>query len=125
MRCNAYDSNHRYLRLPAYHALDHLWFAVPVPPLRLWDALSADFTELMTLWLLTAAAPLGGLEQAFQGVTPSFHLLNNQFYETIFSEAPFNLHILAPRLTFSVRNVLHRLRDRRSDHPPAFSEAFG
>jgi hypothetical protein len=35
--------------------------------------------------------PFGGLEQAFQGVTPSFHLSNNQFYETI-SEAPFNLH---------------------------------
>jgi len=44
----------------------------------------------MTLWLLTAATPFGVSEQAFPGVTPSFHLLDNQFYETI-SEAPFNL----------------------------------
>jgi hypothetical protein len=47
----------------------------------------------MTLWHLAAATPFGVLEQAFPGVTPSFHLSDNQFYETIFfSEAPFVLH---------------------------------
>ena len=47
----------------------------------------------MTLWYLTTATPFGVLEQAFPGVTPSFHLLDNQFYGTI-SEAPFNLLFL-------------------------------
>jgi hypothetical protein len=47
----------------------------------------------MTLWFLTASTPFGVSEQAFPGVTPSFHLSENQFYETIFSEAPFNLHL--------------------------------
>lgn len=54
--------------------------------------LSADFTELMTIQFLITVMPFGGLEQAFRGVTPSFHLSNNQFYETC-SEAPFNLLI--------------------------------
>jgi len=44
----------------------------------------------MTFPLLTASMPFGVSEQAFPGVTPSFHLSDNQFYET-FPEAPFNL----------------------------------
>jgi hypothetical protein len=44
--------------------------------------LSADFTELTTPLCLTISAPFGVLEQAFQGVTPSFHLSDYQFYET-------------------------------------------
>jgi len=44
----------------------------------------------MTFWHLTAVTPFGVSEQAFPGVTPSFRLSDNQFYETI-SEAPFNL----------------------------------
>jgi hypothetical protein len=52
---------------------------------------SADFTELMTLQRSIVFSPFGGLEQAFQDVTPSFHLSDCQFYETCY-EAPFNLH---------------------------------
>jgi len=43
--------------------------------------LSADFTELMTLLRFIVSAPFGVSEQAFQGVTPSFHLSDYQFYE--------------------------------------------
>jgi hypothetical protein len=62
----------------------------------------------MTLWFLTASTPFGVLEQAFPGVTPSFHLSENQFFETIFFRSSFqSSFVLAPRLTFSVRNVSH------------------
>ena len=60
--------------------------------------------NIMTAFRLNEIPPFGVLEQAFLGVTPSFHLLNNQFYETIFSSFQSILY-LASRLTFSVRNV--------------------
>jgi len=41
--------------------------------------LSADFTELHTLPLLVTHVGVSG--EAFQGVTPSFHLSNYQFTE--------------------------------------------
>ena len=44
----------------------------------------------MTLPHLATSVPFGVSEQAFPGATPSFHLSDNQFYETIL-EAPFNL----------------------------------
>ena len=44
----------------------------------------------MTLPPLATSVPFGVSEQAFPGATPSFHLSDNQFYETIL-EAPFNL----------------------------------
>jgi hypothetical protein len=37
----------------------------------------------MTQVYLNAPTPFGGSEQAFLGVTPSFHLSDDQFYETI------------------------------------------
>ena len=89
----AHDSNHRYRWTPGLsRTRPPLVRCSCTAFLRLSGALSADFTELMTIQFLITVMPFGGLEQAFPGVTPSFHLLNNQFYETC-SEAPFNLLI--------------------------------
>ena len=89
----AHDSNHRYCWTPGLsHTRPPLVRCSCTAFLRLSGALSADFTELLTIQFLITVMPFGGLEQAFPGVTPSFHLLNNQFYETC-SEAPFNLLI--------------------------------
>jgi len=43
----------------------------------------------MTQARLNAPTPFGVSEQAFPGVTPSFHLSDNQFYETIFFRSSF------------------------------------
>ena len=62
----------------------------------------------MTIQFLITVMPFGVSEQAFQGVTPSFHLSNNQFFETVSFRSSFQSSFLsAPRLTFSVRNVSH------------------
>lgn len=43
---------------------------------------SADFRELSDILRIAPRMPVAVLGQAFQGVTPSFHLLKYQFYET-------------------------------------------
>ena len=55
--------------------------------------LSADFTELLTGKQLHISPPIGVSVWAFQGVTPSFHPSDCQFYEAN-SAAPFNPLIL-------------------------------
>ena len=80
----------------------HLWTAfvglvIIQQSIRL---LSADFTELLTgQFSLTPASR--SIKGAFQGVTPSFHLSDNQFADCD-SSLPFY-----QRLTFSVRNKSH------------------
>jgi hypothetical protein len=43
---------------------------------------SADFCELSDISRIAPLMPVAVLEQAFQGVTPSFHLSEYQFCET-------------------------------------------
>jgi len=43
---------------------------------------SADFRELSDISRIAPLMPVAVLGQAFQGVTPSFHLSEYQFYET-------------------------------------------
>ena len=43
---------------------------------------SADFCELSDTLRIVTLMPVAVLEQAFQGVTPSFHLSKYQFFET-------------------------------------------
>ena len=62
--------------------------------------LSADFTELPTIYVSVCIAGRS-IRAAFQGVTPSFHLSDNQFADCD-SSLPF-----CQRLTFSVRNKSH------------------
>ena len=45
---------------------------------------SADFCELSDISRIAPLMPVAVLGQAFQGVTPSFHLSEYQFYETDF-----------------------------------------
>lgn len=59
--------------------------------------LSADFTELPTIYVSVYIAGRS-IRAAFQGVTPSFRLSDNQFADCD-SSLPFY-----QRLTFSVRN---------------------
>ena len=70
-----------FYRPPAYH--------LRTPPLGRFPRLdplgrtSADFCALSdTIRLCACTMPGAVLEQAFQGVTPSFHLSEYQFYET-------------------------------------------
>ena len=77
----------------------HLWtaFAADSSAVRL---LSADFTELPTIYVSVYIAGRS-IRAAFQGVTPSFRLSDNQFADCD-SSLPFY-----QRLTFSVRNKSH------------------
>ena len=77
----------------------HLWtaFVADSSAVRL---LSADFTELPTIYVSVCIAGRS-IRAAFQGVTPSFHLSDNQFADCD-SSLPF-----CQRLTFSVRNKSH------------------
>jgi hypothetical protein len=68
--------------------------------------LSADFTELLTEKQLHVSPPVGVSVWAFQGVTPSFHPSDCQFYEA-FQRLLSIRFFFASRLTFSVRNVSH------------------
>ena len=77
----------------------HLWtaFTADSSAVRL---LSVDFTELPTIYVSVYIAGRS-IRAAFQGVTPSFRLSDNQFADCD-SSLPFY-----QRLTFSVRNKSH------------------
>ena len=66
--------------------------------------LSADFTGLLTYTAFAFDMPAEGLGKAFPGVTPSFHLLDYQFFRALV----FTSLSIALRLTFSVRNESHK-----------------
>ena len=53
---------------------------------------SADFRELSDILRIVPLMPVAVLGQAFPGVTPSFHLLEYPFYETVFQKTPFNFY---------------------------------
>lgn len=61
-------------RLPAYHTLDHLWFAVPAFARVYSQPSSPSFIQLLTLYL-----HVGVLEEALPVVTPSFDFSIHQF----------------------------------------------
>ena len=89
----------------------HRWGTFHSTLTRLFGQTSADFSGLCTVQFLQILPHTAVSRQAFQGVAPSFHLLEYQFFKSIFKLLSI-LQNFDLSVTFSVRNVSHWRRTR-------------
>jgi hypothetical protein len=82
MRITAYSHHRYFIDSRRIICIRHLCRTFVNFVYTLLRQTSADFCELSDTLRIVPLMPVAVLEQAFQGVTPSFHLSKYQFFET-------------------------------------------